>query len=94
MWGGVDTIALWNYDVDGSHNAGVRLGWQNRSGTDQPDGPYNLPKRATYSVEMLIPVGFDCESHVFQFKTRSREHGQRAMLTKGALQWDGTLFSC
>jgi hypothetical protein len=39
---------------------------------------------------MLIPVSFDGESNVFQFKTRSREHGQRVMLTKVSLDWNGS----
>jgi hypothetical protein len=87
IWNGGDVIELWNYNVDGSHNAGVRLGWQNRAGTDQPDGPYNIPKDAIYEFEFRIPVRFEGESNMFQFKTRSREHGQRVLLTKVSLQW-------
>ena len=79
-------VRLFNENVDGISNVGARLGFQNRGGVwsgidNLPDGLYEA------DIRVGAPY-FSGESNVMQFKTRSREHGQRIMLWKAALSWN------
>ncbi len=62
-----------NFDVDGSHNAGARIGFQ---GFDDPSGadpvPHAgdriMPTEAWYSAQFFVPFFIDGQDNVFQFK--------------------------
>lgn len=85
---------LINWNVDGSHNAGVRLNMQGPFGPD----PVNLPDDLYYSAWYFIPVAFEGDSNIFQFKQSDvtawdddgvpTEHTRR-MLWKIGLHWNG-----
>lgn len=88
------SIRLNNWDVDGNHNAGVRLNLQGPFGPN----PENLPNDGYYSAWYYIPFAFEGHSNTFQFKqskaTRWDSNGKpisktRVMLWKAGLYWSG-----
>jgi hypothetical protein len=92
--GGDFALKLINWDVDGSHNAGVRMNLQGPFGED----PNNLPTDGYYSAWYFIPFAFEGHSNIFQFKqsdaTRWDSNGNptsatRRMLWKAGLYWSG-----
>jgi hypothetical protein len=87
-------LRLNNWDVDGSHNAGVRMNLQGPFGPD----PKNLPDDVYYSAWYFIPFAIEGHSNIFQFKqsdaTAWDEDGNptehtRRMLWKAGLYWSG-----
>lgn len=90
-------LRLINWDVDGTHNAGVRMTVKHAFGPH----PRNLLDDAHYSAWYFIPFAFEGKSNIFQFKesdaTRWDSEGNptghtRRMLWKTSLYWteDGT----
>ncbi len=66
-------VNLWNYNVDGSHNAGARLNMQGfddaEAVTPIPHGfPREMPTEGLYEVDILYPEFVDAQDNVFQFK--------------------------
>jgi len=88
-------LQLINWDVDGTHNAGVRMNLQGPFDAD----PKNLPDDGYYSAWYFIPFVFEGNSNIFQFKqsdvTERDPNGDpmshtRRMLWKIGLLWDDT----
>lgn len=87
-------LRLINWDVDGTHNAGVRMNLQGPFGED----PINLPTDGYYSAWYFIPFAFEGHSNIFQFKQSDvtawdgdgnpTSHTRR-MLWKAGLYWRG-----
>jgi hypothetical protein len=90
---GTYALRLINWDVDGTHNAGVRMNLQGPFDAD----PKNLPDDGYYSAWYFIPFAFEGDSNIFQFKqsdvTERDAAGDasshtRRMLWKIGLRWD------
>lgn len=91
------SVRLINWEVDGTHNAGVRLNLQGPFGPN----PENLPNDAYYSAWYYIPFIFEGDSNIFQFKQSAAVEWDadgnpigktREMLWNAGLNWndDGT----
>jgi len=87
-------LKLINWNVDGSHSAGVRLRVEQLG----PD-PENLPTDAYYSAWYFVPFAFEGKSVIFQFKQADVDrwdsqgnptHQTRRLLTAISLEWNGT----